>query len=110
MTMSRPTTIIRRANLLPLPYHTRQHGEYSTLSDGDAEELTTKSNFLAVPTKTAHPVPTFQAQILGYISNHFRDAHPEAFKKDVEALTRMRKDLVEAKADTHPEIVKGLMR
>jgi programmed cell death 6-interacting protein len=55
-------------------------------------------------------VPTFPTQILGYISQHFRDAHPEAFKKDVEALSGMRRDLVETKADLHPEIVRGLMR
>jgi hypothetical protein len=69
-----------------------------------------QSNFLPVPTKKSHPVPTYQTQILQYISNHFRDAHPEAFKKDVESLTAMRRDWVEAKADIHPEIVKGLMR
>jgi len=55
-------------------------------------------------------VPTYQTQILGYISNHFRDAHPEAFKKDVETLAGLRRDWVEARADIHPEIVRGLMR
>lgn len=63
-----------------------------------------------MPTKRAHPLPNYQSQVLGYISNHFRDAHPDAFKKDVEALVGMRKDWVEAKADVHPEIVRGLMR
>jgi len=69
-----------------------------------------QSNFLPLPTKKAHPAPTYQTQILSYISNHFRDAHPDAFKKDVEALTAMRREWVEAKADIHPEIVRGLMR
>lgn len=69
-----------------------------------------QSNFLPVPTKKAHPVPNFQSQILAYISNHFRDAHPDAFRKDVETLTGMRRDLVEVKGDLHPEIVRGLMR
>ena len=69
-----------------------------------------QSNFLPLPTKKAHPAPTYQTQILSYISNHFRDAHPDAFKKDVEALTAMRRDWVEAKADIHPEIVRGLLR
>lgn len=69
-----------------------------------------QSNFLAVPTKRAHPLPTFQTQVLAYISNYFRDAHPDAFKKDVEMLVGMRKEWVESKADIHPEIVRGLMR
>ncbi|WWC90377.1 pH-response regulator protein palA/RIM20 [Kwoniella dendrophila CBS 6074] len=68
------------------------------------------SNFLAVPTKRALPLPSFSQHLLNYISTHFRDAHPEAFKKDVEALVSMRKEWVEAKAEGHPEIVRGLMR
>ncbi|WOO78376.1 pH-response regulator protein palA/RIM20 [Vanrija pseudolonga] len=68
------------------------------------------SNFLAVPSKTAHSVPNSSQQLLQYISQHFRDAHPEAFKQDVQTLVNMRRDFVEPKAETHPEIVKGLMR
>ncbi|KAK6911000.1 pH-response regulator protein palA/RIM20 [Kwoniella mangroviensis CBS 8507] len=68
------------------------------------------SNFLPVPAKRALPLPSFSQHLLTWISNHFRDAHPEAFKKDVEALVAMRKEWVEAKAEGHPEIVRGLMR
>ncbi|OCF35794.1 pH-response regulator protein palA/RIM20 [Kwoniella heveanensis BCC8398] len=69
-----------------------------------------QSNFLSVPAKRANPLPSFSQHLLTYISTHFRDAHPEAFKKDVEALVAMRKEWVEAKAEGHPEIVRGLMR
>ena len=69
-----------------------------------------QSNFLPVPTKKSHPVPNFTTQILAYISNHFRDAHPDAFKKDVDTLAGLRRDWVEIKGDLHPEIVRGLMR
>ncbi|WVR09313.1 pH-response regulator protein palA/RIM20 [Kwoniella sp. DSM 27419] len=69
-----------------------------------------ESNFLAVPAKRAAPLTNFSQQLLTYISTHFRDAHPEAFKKDVEALVSMRKEWVEAKAEGHPEIIRGLMR
>ncbi|WWD19366.1 pH-response regulator protein palA/RIM20 [Kwoniella shandongensis] len=68
------------------------------------------SNFLPVPTKKATPLPTFSSHLLSYISTHFRDAHPEAFKKDVESLIAMRKEWVEPKGEAHPEIVRGLMR
>ena len=69
-----------------------------------------QSNFLPVPPKRANPLPIFAQHLLNYISSHFRDAHPEAFKKDVEALVAMRREWVEPKADAHPEIVRGLMR
>ncbi|WWC71251.1 pH-response regulator protein palA/RIM20 [Kwoniella pini CBS 10737] len=68
------------------------------------------SNFLPVPTKRALPLPSFSQHLLNYISTHFRDAHPEAFKRDVESLVALRKEWVEAKAEGHPEIVRGLMR
>ncbi|WVW85259.1 pH-response regulator protein palA/RIM20 [Kwoniella bestiolae CBS 10118] len=68
------------------------------------------SNFLPIPAKRALPLPSFSQHLLNYISNHFRDAHPEAFKRDVEALVSMRKEWVEAKVEGHPEIVRGLMR
>ncbi|WRT68722.1 pH-response regulator protein palA/RIM20 [Kwoniella shivajii] len=68
------------------------------------------SNFLPVPAKRALPLPSFSQHLLNYISTHFRDAHPEAFKRDVEALVAMRKEWVEAKAEGHPEIIRGLMR
>lgn len=55
-------------------------------------------------------MPNFTTQILAYISNHFRDAHPDAFKKDVDTLAGLRRDWVEIKGDLHPEIVRGLMR
>jgi programmed cell death 6-interacting protein len=51
-----------------------------------------------------------RTQLLTYITNHFRDAHPEAFDKDVDALVALRKEFVEPKADAHPAIVLGLLR
>lgn len=71
---------------------------------------TWQSNFLPVPPKRAVSIPNLSQSLLSYITNHFRDAHPEAFRKDVEALVAMRRDWVETKAEAHPEIVKGLMR
>ncbi|EIW68315.1 hypothetical protein TREMEDRAFT_63488 [Tremella mesenterica DSM 1558] len=68
------------------------------------------SNFLPIPTKRAEPLPAFSGHILTYISHHFRDAHPEAFRKDVDVLATMRRELVEPKAEAHPEMTKGLMR
>ncbi|ODN73147.1 pH-response regulator protein palA/RIM20 [Cryptococcus amylolentus CBS 6039] len=68
------------------------------------------SNFLDLPTKTATPQPTFAKHLLDYISTHFRDAHPEAFKQDVDILVSMRRDWVEAKSEAHPEVVKAYMR
>ena len=72
--------------------------------------LTVQSNFLPIPPKRAEPLPTLPQHLLNYISTHFRDAHPEAFRKDVEALVKMRRDVVETKPEAHPEIVKSLMR
>jgi programmed cell death 6-interacting protein len=66
--------------------------------------------FLAIPTKRASPLPELPNQLLSYISTHFRDTHPEAFKNDVNALVGMRKEWVEPKNEAHPEIVRGLMR
>ena len=78
--------------------------EPTALADG------IQSNFLPIPSKRALPLPNLSSQLLTYISNHFQDGHPEAFRKDVDALVGMRKELVEAKAEAHPEVVKGLMR
>ena len=69
-----------------------------------------QSNFLPIPAKKATALPALSQNLLEYISSHFRDAHPEAFRKDVEALVGMRKEWVESKAEAHPEIVKGLMK
>ena len=74
------------------------------------QQLTAQSNFLPVPAKRADPLPSFPQHILNYVASHFRDAHPEAFRKDVETLTAMRRELVESKAEAHPEIARGLMR
>ncbi|ORY32117.1 BRO1-like domain-domain-containing protein [Naematelia encephala] len=68
------------------------------------------SNFLQIPPKRANPLPSFSQQLLSYISHHFRDAHPEAFREDVDTLVGLRKEWVEPKAEAHPEIVRGLMR
>ncbi|ORX38229.1 BRO1-like domain-domain-containing protein [Kockovaella imperatae] len=68
------------------------------------------SNFLPIPSKRATPLSNLSSQLLSYISNHFRDAHPDAFRKDVDTLVGMRRELVETKPEAHPEIVKGLMR
>lgn len=69
-----------------------------------------QSNFLPIPTKAATPLPSFAKHLLDYISAHFRDAHPEAFRKDVDVLVGMRKDWVEAKLEAHPEIIRAFMR
>lgn len=66
--------------------------------------------FLAIPTKRASALPELPNQLLNYISTHFRDTHPEAFKNDVNVLVGMRKEWVEPKNEAHPEIVRGLMR
>ncbi|KAL7422504.1 pH-response regulator protein palA/rim20 [Cryptotrichosporon argae] len=68
------------------------------------------ANFLPIPPKRADPLPTFAQQLLTYISTHFRDAHPDSFKADVNALVAMRKEWVEPKAEAHPEIAKGLLK
>ncbi|WVQ79570.1 pH-response regulator protein palA/RIM20 [Cryptococcus sp. DSM 104549] len=71
---------------------------------------TPQSNFLPVPTKTALPIPSFSKHLLDYISTHFRDTHPEAFKQDVETLVALRKDWIESKSEAHPEIIRAYMR
>ena len=63
-----------------------------------------------MPNKQATPIPTFSQQLLTYISSHFRDTHPEAFKKDVEQLVAMRRQWVEPKIEAHPEVAKGLTK
>lgn len=63
-----------------------------------------------MPSKQAQPIPDFSKHLLQYISAHFRDAHPDAFKRDVEALVGMRREWVEPKVEAHPEIAKGLMK
>ncbi|RSH85698.1 pH-response regulator protein palA/rim20 [Saitozyma podzolica] len=68
------------------------------------------SNFLPIPTKRADPLPNLPSQLLSYITTHFRDTHPEAFRKDVDALVQLRKEFVEPKSDAHPAIVQGLLR
>ncbi|OWZ77273.1 pH-response regulator protein palA/RIM20 [Cryptococcus neoformans Bt85] len=68
------------------------------------------SNFLPIPTKAATPLPSFAKHLLDYISAHFRDTHPEAFRKDVDVLVGMRKDWVESKLEAHPEIIRAFMR
>lgn len=72
--------------------------------------LTVQSNFLAIPVKRADPIPDFGPKLLAYISEHFRDAHPDAFRKDVDTLWKLRREFVEPKADAHPAVVTGLMR
>lgn len=69
-----------------------------------------QSNFLPIPTKRADPLPNLPTQLLSYITTHFRDTHPEAFRKDVDALVQLRKEFVEPKSDAHPAIVQGLLR
>lgn len=69
-----------------------------------------QSHFLPVPTKRATPLPDLPTQLLNYISTHFRDTHPDSFKKDVNALVSLRKDWVEPKGEMHPEFIRGLMR
>ncbi|GMK55878.1 hypothetical protein CspeluHIS016_0209340 [Cutaneotrichosporon spelunceum] len=68
------------------------------------------TNFLAVPSKQALPLPDLSKHLLQYISSHFRDAHPDAFRRDVDSLVGMRREWVEPKTETHPEIAKGLMK
>jgi hypothetical protein len=69
-----------------------------------------KSHFLPVPTKRATPLPNLSSQLLSYIQTHFRDTHPDTFKKDVNDLVSMRKEWVESGGEVHPEIIRGLMR
>lgn len=69
-----------------------------------------KSNFLPLPPKRANPLPNLPTQLLSYIGQHFRDAHPEAFRKDVDALVKLRKEFVEPKAEAHPAVISGLQR
>jgi hypothetical protein len=71
---------------------------------------TSQSNFLPIPTKRADPLPNLPSQLLSYITTHFRDTHPEAFRKDVDARVQLRKEFVEPKSDAHPAIVQGLLR
>ncbi|BEI84836.1 hypothetical protein CcaverHIS002_0502370 [Cutaneotrichosporon cavernicola] len=68
------------------------------------------TNFLAVPSKQALPLPDFSKHLLQYISGHFRDAHPDAFRRDVDSLVAMRREWVDPKTEAHPEIIKGLMK
>lgn len=69
-----------------------------------------QSNFLPLPTKRATPILDLGPKLLSYITNNFRDAHPEAFKRDVEQFVALRREWVEGKGEAHPEGVKGLMR
>lgn len=69
-----------------------------------------QSNFLAIPVKRADPLSDFGSKLLAYISEHFHDAHPDAFRKDVDTLWKLRKEFVEPKADAHPAVITGLMR
>ncbi|EJT53233.1 hypothetical protein A1Q1_07157 [Trichosporon asahii var. asahii CBS 2479] len=68
------------------------------------------TNFLPIPSKQATPLPELSQHLLDYISSHFRDAHPEAFKRDVGSLVGMRKEWVEPKSEAHPEVARGLMK
>lgn len=69
-----------------------------------------KSNFLPLPTKRSVAIPDLGPKLLSYITTNFRDAHPEAFKRDVEQFVTLRREWVEGKGEAHPEGVKGLMR
>jgi programmed cell death 6-interacting protein len=63
-----------------------------------------------VPNKQATALPTLSKQLLAYISAHFRDAHPDAFKGDVDQLVAMRRQWVEPSIEAHPEIARGLTK
>jgi programmed cell death 6-interacting protein len=63
-----------------------------------------------VPGKQASSIPDLSSHLLAYISSHFRDAHPDAFRRDVDTLVGMRREWVNPKAEAHPEIAKGLIK
>lgn len=97
--------------MLTLLFHLRHHHGQSVCYGErriTADQL--QSNFLPLPYKRAGPIPDLGPRLLSYITTHFRDAHPEAFRRDVDQFVALRREWVESKGEAHPEGVKGLMR
>lgn len=63
-----------------------------------------------MPSKQGSPIPDLSSHLLAYIASHFRDAHPDAFKRDVDTLVGMRREWVNPKVEAHTEIAKGLIK
>jgi hypothetical protein len=93
-------------DLPPLPSSTVSHQ-----TPQQPFTMSSRTNFLSIPPKRTVPLPELPSKIRAYISEHFRDTHPDAFARDIEELVKLRR-WSEGKdgPEVHKEVVVGLLR
>jgi hypothetical protein len=69
-----------------------------------------QKHFLPLPLKRTEAAPELPSRIKNYISEHFRDTHPEAYASDATQLYTLRREWLQGNGgpDIHPTSLDGL--
>jgi hypothetical protein len=67
--------------------------------------------FLPLPLKRTEPCPELPLKLKEYISEHFSDAHPDAFDADASKLLALRREWLQGEhgPDLHVNTLDGLI-